>query len=420
VLKKYKILILSFFLLFLSGCSLFAGKGSGEDLTLPALSQETEIPLASESSAAPDQPSHLPTVAKGVSEEQYRAFMNRAAEMTSEMDLRTLLLQLMVLTPETVDVNKPVLEAKGNRLEDYPVAGILLRSQNVDNRQQTEALIQGYQASSSIPLLICVEEEGGRSVTTMKKLNTTPISNMFSYRGDGRARAYENARIMAGDIRSIGFNVDLAPVADVWADPANKTIGERAYSDSYEKAAELIWEAVQGFSSQNIICCLKHFPGSGLAQKANKKDVLAVMERDLASLQAEEFLPFKAGIAAGADMIMTGLLEVPQLDSGNLVPFSHYVVTELLRGELGFEGVIISGRLDELLPLTEFTAGEACVRALQAGHDLLLCPVCTSEELEACLDYLEAALEADRLSRRQLEESVRRVLVMKMIHGIIE
>ena len=254
MLKKYKILILSFFLLFLSGCSLFAGKGSGEDLTLPALSQGTEIPLASESSAAPDQPSNLPTVAKGVSEAQYRAFMNRAAEMTSEMDLRTLLLQLMVLTPETVDVNKPVLEAKGNRLEDYPVAGILIRSQNVDNRQQTETLIQGYQASSSIPLLICVEEEGGRSVTTMKKLDSTPISNMFSYRGDGRARAYENARIMAGDIRSIGFNVDLAPVADVWADPANKTIGERAYSDSYEKAAELIWEAVQGFSSQNIIC----------------------------------------------------------------------------------------------------------------------------------------------------------------------
>lgn len=419
---KHKIMILIgiICLLTMGGCSLFSGKETAPPLTMPGFTEPVLIPTASDESISvnPTLPS-FPAQPALTEREGYEGILNRANELIAAMDDRTLFLQLMILYPELLDLGNPVLEAQTPNLKEYPVGGVLFRSQNVESREQMQSLIKGFQAASPISLLICVEEEGGRAVTTMKKLNLSHISNMFSYRGDGRARAYSNAQTIASDIRGIGFNTDFAPVADVWSDTEIKTIGERAYSDAFDKAAVLVWEAVQGFSSQNVICTLKHFPGMGEAVK-EKKAVIGTLEKDIQALRQGEFLPFKAGIRAGADMVMIGHIKAPLLDENALAPFSKRIVTDYLRQELGFEGVIITDELWGLLPEADMNAGEACVRALQAGCDMLLCPVTDGEELEECLETLLTALQVERINRSDLVASVRRVLIMKGLHGLLE
>ena len=142
----------------------------------------------------------------------------------------------------------------------------------------------------------------------------------------------------------LGFNADLAPVADVWSNPDNTVIGDRAYSDDFAQAAELIPEAVRGFHSGGVATTLKHFPGHGDAL-ADSHDGAVYVSKPLEQLRREELLPFRAGIASGSDMVMIGHLILTEIDAAQPAPFSYRIVTELLREELGVQGVGITDGL---------------------------------------------------------------------------
>lgn len=343
----------------------------------------------------------------------------QAARLAERMTEKELICQLLVLYPEAVSPEIEVLSAEGNLLYEYPLGGILLRAQNAETQEQVAAMVSGFKETAPWPPLILAEEEGGRKVTLMKQLAQPVISNMFSYRGDGLARAYLNAQQLSDNLAVLGLNADLAPVADVWSDLTNRNIGERAYADSYMKAAELVAEAVKGFRSRNMICTLKYFPGSGEAVPTEKKSPVAVLEKTETELRHGELIPYAAGIAAGADMVMVGNLMLPQLDADNLAPFSHRIVSVLLRGELGFDGVIVTDMIEPILSGQVLSPPLACLKALAAGCDLLLCPFSDEEALEGCVTVILAALEAGNISRERLEESVIRILTMKILHGFL-
>lgn len=193
----------------------------------------------------------------------------------------------------------------------------------------------------------------------------------------------------------LGFNADLAPVADVWSNPDNTVIGDRAYSDDFAQAAELIPEAVRGFHSGGVATTLKHFPGHGDAL-ADSHDGAVYVSKPLEQLRREELLPFRAGIASGSDMVMIGHLILTEIDAAQPAPFSYRIVTELLREELGFQGVVITDGLQMKALTDSYTSGEIARRAVSAGVDILLCP----SNPQAAVSALEEAVALGEKQRR--------------------
>lgn len=340
----------------------------------------------------------------------------RAEELLSGMTLREKLCQLMIVRPEVLTGESPVTAAGDTTrlaLETYPVGGLIYSVDNLVTQEQTREMITNTQSYSKLPLFISADEEGGNVGRLMYKLGTTWVNSMYSYKDQGADTAYANAKTIGTDMVSCLFNTDFAPVADVWTNPANTVIGDRAYSDDFEQAAELVASAVRGFTDAGVICCLKHFPGHG-DTSTDTHEGAAVVSKSLDELRAGEFLPFVSGIEAGADMVMMGHITVTLVDP-EPATISKAIITDVLRGELGWDGVVISDSLD-MGALAGYDNGEVCVKFLEAGGDILL----GIPDIETALTALEAAVTDGRLTESRIDESVQRVLELKISHGIIE
>lgn len=340
----------------------------------------------------------------------------RAEELLSGMTLREKLCQLMIVRPEVLTGESPVTAAGETTrlaLETYPVGGLIYSVDNLVTQEQTREMITNTQSYSKLPLFISADEEGGNVGRLMYKLGTTWVNSMYSYKDEGADTAYSNAKTIGTDMVSCLFNTDFAPVADVWTNPDNTVIGDRAYSDDFEQAAELVAAAVRGFTDAGVICCLKHFPGHG-DTSTDTHEGAAVVSKSLDELRAGEFLPFVSGIEAGADMVMIGHITVTSVDP-EPATISKAIITDVLRGELGWDGVVISDSLD-MGALAGYDNGEVCMKFLEAGGDILL----GIPDIETALTSLEAAVTDGRLTESRIDESVQRVLELKISHGIIE
>lgn len=340
----------------------------------------------------------------------------RAEELLSGMTLREKLCQLMIVRPEVLTGESPVTAAGETTrlaLETYPVGGLIYSVDNLVTQEQTREMISNTQSYSKLPLFISADEEGGNVGRLMYKLGTTWVNSMYSYKDEGADTAYSNAKTIGTDMVSCLFNTDFAPVADVWTNPDNTVIGDRAYSDDFEQAAELVASAVRGFTDSGVICCLKHFPGHG-DTSTDTHEGAAVVSKSLDELRSGEFLPFISGIEAGADMVMIGHITVTSVDP-EPATISKAIITDVLRGELGWGGVVISDSLD-MGALAGYDNGEVCMKFLEAGGDILL----GIPDIETALTSLEAAVTDGRLTESRIDESVQRVLELKISHGIIE
>lgn len=340
----------------------------------------------------------------------------KAEELLSGMTLREKLCQLMIVRPETLTGESPVTAAGETTrlaLESYPVGGLIYSVDNLVTQEQTREMITNTQSYSEIPLFISADEEGGNVGRLMYKLGTTWVNDMYSYKDMGEDTAYANAYTIGSDMVSCLFNTDFAPVADVWTNPENTVIGDRAYSDDFAQASELVAAAVRGFTDAGVVCCVKHFPGHG-DTSTDTHEGAAVVDKSLDELRAGELLPFESGIEAGVDMVMVGHITVTAVDD-EPATISKAVITDLLREELGWDGIVITDSLD-MGALAGYDNGEVCVRFLEAGGDILL----GVPDIEAALTALETAVTDGRLTEQRIDESVQRVLELKIAHGIIE
>lgn len=342
--------------------------------------------------------------------------LTRAEELLAGMSLREKLCQLMIVRPEVLTGESPVTAAGETTrlaLEQYPVGGLIYSVDNLVTQEQTREMIENTQSYSKIPLIISADEEGGNVGRLMYKLGTTFIHSMYSYKDMGEDTAYQNALTIGTDMVSCLFNTDFAPVADVWTNPANTVIGDRAYSDEFGQASELVAAAVRGFTESGVICCVKHFPGHGDTSTDTHEGAAAV-DKSLEELRAGEFLPFEAGIEAGVDMVMVGHITVTAVDD-EPATISHEVITGLLREELGWDSVVVTDSLD-MGALAGYEIGEVCVKYLEAGGDIML----GIPDLAAALTALETAVTEGRLTEQRIDESALRVLMLKLSHGIAE
>lgn len=324
--------------------------------------------------------------------------------------------QLLIVHPEALTGGGTVTgmtDELAAALRAYPVGGLLLSAGNMTSGEQLAALTAALSNGCKTAPLISVDEEGGRVARLMNTVGTTKLGSMYSYRAQGTQGAHDNAQTIARDIAAYGFNTDFAPVADVWTNKRSNAIGDRAYSDDYDEAAELVAAAVKGFHDGGVICCLKHFPGHG-STETDSHDGAATVDKTLPQLRQEDLKPFMSGIAAGADMVMVGHLTVPTMDDAP-ASVSHKIVTNLLRYDLGFRGVIVTDGL-QMQALAQYTDGEKAVLALAAGNDMLL----EISDVPGTVAAIEKALADGTLSRAALDESVLRILQLKLAHGIVD
>ena len=324
--------------------------------------------------------------------------------------------QLLIVQPEVLTGGSTVTgmtDELAAALRAYPVGGLLLSARNMTSGEQLAALTAALSNGCKTAPLISVDEEGGRVARLMNTVGTTKLGSMYSYRAQGTQGAHDNAQTIARDIAAYGFNTDFAPVADVWTNKRSNAIGDRAYSDDYDEAAELVTAAVKGFHDGGVICCLKHFPGHG-STAADSHDGAATVDKTLPQLRQEDLKPFVSGIAAGADMVMVGHLTVPTMDD---VPasLSYKIVTNLLRYDLGFRGVIVTDGL-QMQALAQYTDGEKAVLALAAGNDMLL----EISDVPGTVAAIEKALADGTLTQAALDQSMLRILQLKLAHGIVD
>lgn len=395
-----------------------ASESTGEESeAIPERESPEDFDSASESEGESEAASDSRENSESAGDSGEEPELSQAELLLAAMSTREKVYQLFMVFPSQVTNVSPVTAA-GNLtrqgLAKYPVGGFIYDKTNMVSKEQVTEMLTTVQTYSKVPLILTCDEEGGRVNRLMSTVGTTHIDSMMSYREQGPEKAAENAEIIARDMVSCGFNTDLAPVADVWSNPQNTVIGDRAYSDDFAQAATLIGAAVEGFHAGGVACTLKHFPGHG-DTATDSHTGAAYVTKTLDELRSGELLSFQAGIDAGADMVMIGHLTVTDMED---VPalFSYRIVTQLLREEMGFDGVIITDSL-KMKAVTDFyDSGQAAVLAVQAGVDILLCPADLEEAANALLD----AVETGRISEERLNESVLRILRLKEEMGILQ
>lgn len=387
--------------------------GSGDSTIEPEQAEnstDTTPVTSDESTSTPDNTSHALTV-------------DEAAQVLLEgMSLHEKVCQLFIVTPEELTGISGTATVGGAStkvaLQDYPVGGLVYFAGSILTPDQCTAMIENTQSYSQLGLFIAVDEEGGTvaRIGRNSAMGTTSFPDMATVGAQGTDAAYNVGLTIGSEITQFGFNLDFAPVADVNTNPDNPVIGSRAFSSDAEEAAELVASAVQGFRDGGILCCLKHFPGHG-DTATDSHYGLAETTKALDELRETEFLPFRAGIGAGAELVMVGHISTPSI-TGDSVPasLSSYMVTDILRGELGFDGLVVTDSLSMEAITDQYGSGEAAVLAVQAGVDLLLMP----EDLSAAVSALEDAVADGTVSESRIDESVLRILTVKLEYGIID
>jgi beta-N-acetylhexosaminidase len=295
--------------------------------------------------------------------------------------------------------------------KDYPIGGMILYAHNIVDETQLAAFIKEIRRLNGSPLL-AIDEEGGRvaRIANNENFDVPKYESMESIAKSGDPNeAYKAAFTIGSYVKEYGFDIDFAPVADVNTNPDNVIIGPRAFSDDPETAADFVVSYLNGLDSAKVIGTLKHFPGHGDV-KTDTHFGYASTEKTWDEMLKCEMIPFKAGIKAGAQMIMTAHISAPKV-SGEDVPatLSSVILQDKLRGELGFDGVIVTDAMDMGAITTQFSNTEAAIKAIQAGVDIVLC----SREFVKVFDAVVEAVEKGKIKESRIDESVKRILELK-------
>lgn len=293
----------------------------------------------------------------------------------------------------------------------YPVGGVVLFAHNILNPEQLKAFTDSLHRLAGSPL-VCVDEEGGRVARLANNPafglpHTGPMERLAARKGV--AGVSEAASAIGAYLKEYGFDVDFAPVADVNTNPSNIVIGQRAFSDKPEVAAKMVAAYLKSLQKQGVTGCIKHFPGHG-DTSADTHYGYAVSNKSLEELRECELVPFRAGIAAGARMVMTAHISLPSV-TGTAIPstLSPAVLQGILREELGFDGVIVTDAMEMGAITREYDTARACVLAVMAGADVLLCV----KDYRAAVDAIEAAVANGEIPESRIDDSVRRILALR-------
>lgn len=330
----------------------------------------------------------------------------------SEMPLEDKVAGLFIVTPEAltgVEIVTQAGEGTQEALNEYAVGGLIYFSKNIVDEEQLRAMLASTASMSRYPIFLAVDEEGG-SVSRVAKsgIDVIQVSDMAEIGASGDAeQAYRAGLTIGAYLKDLGFNLDFAPVADV-SGSENSVVGDRSFGSDAQLVADMVSNAVEGIEATGVSSCLKHFPGIGYTAGDTHNSRVEVT-RTLDKMRGIDFVPFQAGIDAGADFVMVSHIAVA--DTGEVVPstLSKTIMTDILRDELGFEGIIITDALN-MASITEYyTTEEAAVGAIAAGADMLLMP----DDFHTAYDGVLAAVQDGTISEERINESLKRIYRVK-------
>lgn len=345
----------------------------------------------------------------------------------SKMTLEQKVAQLFVVTPEQltgVDVATSAGETTHAALERYPVSGLCYFGQNITGADQLRQMLAstrsyGAAAGAGVAPFLTVDEEGGPLVARVANsgyFDVQQFPNMAEIGAAGDTSQAENVgRVIGSYLHDIGFSVDFAPDADVLTNPANQVIGPRAFSSDAGVVSQMVAAEVPAMLGTGVLPCLKHFPGHGDTEgDSHTGAVCSTRTRD--EIEQCELAPFRAGIAAGCPLVMVGHIETPNFAADGLpASLSKTMMTDVLRGELGFEGVIVSDSFSMGAITQNYAPADAALRFIQAGGDLVL----MSPDLAASHQGIVDAVKGGAITEARVDESVTRILEAKQKAGLL-
>ena len=335
----------------------------------------------------------------------------------AEMTLRERVYQMFFVTPEQLGGSYPVTTAMD--VTSRPVGGVLCMGANLKSVSQTKSMLSGTQSNAmknGIGVFLAVDEEGGKVARCAAYLGTTKLDPMEIY---GANNDYNEAvsvgKTLGRDISQFGFNVDFAPVADVYIDPENE-LGDRIFSDDPDVVANMVSGVVAGLRSTGVCATLKHFPGLGAENGNSHTASKIVIDRTLSELRNTEFIPFESGIDAGAEFVMVGHQTVTAFGDDLPADLSYAAVTTYLRGELGFTGIAITDAQNMGTITNVYYPGTAAKMAVKAGIDMILAP----DDLDSAANAVINAVMSGEISEERINQSVTRILTLKQEMGLLK
>ncbi|MCD7726437.1 MAG: beta-N-acetylhexosaminidase [Clostridiales bacterium] len=355
-----------------------------------------------------------PETISGEQEEEEDDLGKLVDTLISEMPVEDKVAGLFVVTPEAITgVSTAIQAGNGTQeaLNQYAVGGLIYFDQNISDKEQITEMLSNTTAMSKYPIFLAVDEEGGSvSRVANSGIDVIQVGDMAEIGAAGdMTQAYEAGVTIGAYLTEIGFNVDFAPVADVVPEDGSSVLEDRSFGSDAQTVSDMVANMVEGIEGTGVSSCLKHFPGIGSASE-DTHDGRVETTKTLEEMRQTDFLPFQAGIEAGADFVMVSHITASAVDEDGVPSsLSEVIMTDILRDELGFEGVIITDALNMTAITDYYTSEEAAVKAIEAGADMLLMP----EDFDAAYEGLLAAVQAGEISEERIDESLRRIYRIK-------
>ncbi|MCC8107039.1 MAG: glycoside hydrolase family 3 protein [Clostridiales bacterium] len=342
-------------------------------------------------------------------------------EIVANMTLREKVGQLFVITPETLTGSSNSATKVTSKLKKaykkYPVGGFIMMGGNITGTSQIKKMNSALKSLSvdttGVIPFIAVDEEGGTVVRIASKsaFGLKNVGNMKTIGASKKtSKAYSAGKYIGKYLKKYSFNVDFAPVADIWSNKANTVIKYRSFGSNATLVSKMVVRYVDGLHVSGIASTLKHFPGHG-ATTTDSHLGRSVSNRTLSQLRKRELLPFKKGIASGSEFIMVGHISLPKV-TGDYTPatLSKKVVTNILRKELSYDGIIITDAMSMSAITDSYSSGTAAVKAIQAGCDMILQP----ENFVEAYNSVLKAVRSGKISESRLDQSVKRIVKLKL------
>ena len=330
----------------------------------------------------------------------------------AEMSLENKVAGLFMITPEALTGVDTVIQAGDTtkeKLSEYPVGGLAYFDRNIESADQLKEMLDTVNNTMIYPIFLAVDEEGG-SVSRVAGAGLAEDVGDMSEIGKtcDPEKAKEVGTTIGSYLSELGFNVDFAPVADV-ASVDDSTIGTRSFGSDPNVVASMVSAEVQGLQDSGVSACLKHFPGIG-DTTTDTHEEKTVSEKTMEDMQQTDLPAFQSGIEAGVDFVMVSHMSLPNV-IGDDTPcsLSGTIITDLLRNQLGYDGIVITDALNMGAITETYSSAEAAVKAIEAGADMLLMP----ENFEEAYQGVLEAVQDGTISEDRINESLKRIYRVK-------
>lgn len=381
-MKKIAIFLVFVLLITLVGCSKTTNEAPPKNNT-PIVPPKNNTPIVIEKS-------------------EEEILLEKVNTIMSEMTLEEKIAQMLVIQYSGDTADDKLI----NEIQSVQPGGFILFANNITTYEETKDFVNTLQNNSKIPMIISVDQEGG-NVQRIAELNdATYIPDMYSLGlTNDYELAYEIGAVMAKEMRTIGINTVFAPVTDILSNKSEKVLGTRSFGSSAELVSKMAVNVANGLEDNGVIATYKHFPGLG-ATTVDSHESLPVVNKSLEDLKLTELIPYESAISNNAKIIMVGHIALPKV-TGDKTPasLSKVIVTDVLRCQLGFDGLIITDALNMGALTKNYSNKNIYLKAVEAGCDLLLMPENSAEAVD---------LIKNNVSEERINESVKRILIFKL------